>query len=392
MFRLSTFLNELRQSVPPPRKRTPAVPVVIWNLVRRCNLACKHCYSVSANKDFRGELSTADAYRVMDDLKAFAVPALILSGGEPLLRSDIFDIGLRAKSLGFYTTLSTNGTLITDAVADAIASVRFDYVGISLDGIGTTHDRIRRKEGAFQASLAAIRRCKARGLTVGIRFTLVQDNAADLPSLLQLQEDEGVDKFYLSHLNYAGRGNRNRKDDAHFATTRKAMELLVDTAWDQLCKGVCKDIVTGNNDADGVFLLHWAERRFPQYAPRLRESLARWGGNASGIGVANIDNTGDVHPDTFWWDYSLGNIRDRPFSAIWSDRSNPLLARLRNRPRKIGGRCGRCAYFDICGGNTRTRSAQLTGDPWQEDPGCYLTEEEIGTAGGAADGAPVSSI
>ena len=150
----------------------------------------------------------------MDDLKRFRVPVLILSGGEPLLRPDIFEIAHRAKEMGFYVGLSSNGTLIDESNIDRIAAVGFDYVGVSLDGIQETHDKFRRMEGAFDASMHGIRLCKARGIKVGIRFTLTQDNAHDLPALLQLMEDEELDKFYLSHLNYAGRGNKNRKDDA----------------------------------------------------------------------------------------------------------------------------------------------------------------------------------
>jgi radical SAM protein with 4Fe4S-binding SPASM domain len=96
------------------------------------------------------------------------------------------------------------------------------------------------------------------------------------------------------------------------------------------------------------------------------------------VNIANIDNLGNVHPDTFWWDYTLGNVKDRPFSAIWRDTSDPILAGLKQSPRAVRGRCGRCAYFDICGGNTRVRALQLTGDPWAEDPGCYLDDDELG--------------
>ncbi len=148
----------------------------------------------------------------MDDLKAFKVPALILSGGEPLLRPDFFDIAARSKELGFYTALSSNGTLIDEPMCRRIANADFHYVGVSLDGLGKTHDKFRRMDGAFDLSLAGIRLCRDAGMKVGVRFTLTQDNFADLPGLLQLVEDEGVDRFYFSHLNYAGRGNKNRKD------------------------------------------------------------------------------------------------------------------------------------------------------------------------------------
>jgi heme d1 biosynthesis radical SAM protein NirJ len=381
MFRITQFLQEVRQPTPLGPKRQPPGPVVIWNLIRRCNLTCKHCYSISADRDFPGELSTAEVFEVMDDLKRFHVPVLILSGGEPLLRPDIFEISQRAKAMGFYVGLSSNGTLIDESNIGRIADIGYDYVGISIDGMRETHDRFRRKVGAYDASMHAVQLCRARGIKVGLRFTMTQDNAHDLPALLQLMDEEGVDKFYFSHLNYAGRGNVNRKDDAQFQATRRAMDLLFDTCWDALARGTPKEFVTGNNDADGVYLLHWVQRRFPERVEHIRAKLVQWGGNASGLNVANIDNLGRVHPDTMWWHTSLGNVRERPFSAIWQDTSNPLMAGLKQQPRPVTGRCGACRHLDICGGNTRVRAQQLTGDPWAEDPACYLTDEEIGVSG-----------
>ncbi len=362
----------------PVARPGPPRPVVIWNLIRRCNLNCRHCYSTSADVDFPGELSTAQVLAVMDDLRGFGVPALILSGGEPLLRPNIFEISASAKAMGFYVGLSTNGTAIDAATADRIAGIGYDYVGISLDGLEATHDRFRRQEGAFAASLAGVRHCRDRGLKVGLRFTITRDNAAELPALLDLAEAEGVHKFYLSHLNYAGRGNRNRGDDAEHAMTRRAMDLLFDRCWDQARRGVEREVTTGNNDADGVYLLHWARRRVPERAGRLESQLLRWGGNSSGVNVANIDNLGNVHPDTMWWHHSLGNVKRRPFSAIWSDMSEPLLAGLRARPRPVTGRCGACRHLAICSGSSRVRPFRAQGSAWAEDPGCYLTDAEIG--------------
>ncbi len=371
-------MQEIAQPTPLGPKRNPPGPVLIWNLIRRCNLTCKHCYSISADKDFPGELSTEEVFGVMDDLKRFRVPVLILSGGEPLLRPDIYDVARRAKEMGFYVGLSTNGTLIDESNISQIAAIGFDYVGVSLDGIAVTHDKFRRLDGAFDKSMHGIRLCKARGIKVGIRFTLTQDNAHDLPALLQLMEDEGLDKFYLSHLNYAGRGNRNRRDDAFHQTTRAAMDLLFDSCWRDQQAGRPKEFVTGNNDADGVYLLLWVRKNFPHLEKHIRAKLEQWGGNSSGVNVANIDNLGNVHPDTMWWNYTLGNVRERPFSDIWMDTSDPIMAGLKAQPRKVGGRCGACTYFAICGGNTRVRAWQVTGDPWAEDPACYLDDEEIG--------------
>lgn len=383
MFRISHFMKlvataERSGLMPPARAAVPPGPVVIWNLIRRCNLTCKHCYALSADHDYAGELSTAEVYGVMDDLKAFGVPVLILSGGEPLLRADLFEIAARAKAQRFYVGLSSNGTLIDAPMADRVAAAGFDYVGISLDGIGATHDRFRRLDGAFDRSLGAVRLLRARGVKVGLRYTMTAMNAQDLPALLGLMRAEGVDKFYFSHLNYAGRGNLHRARDAHFDATRDALDLLFDTAWCAVRDGRDEEYVTGNNDADGAYLLAWVRRRFPQWHDPLRAHLVAWGGNASGVNVANIDNLGQVHPDTMWWHHTLGTVRERPFSAIWADTSDPLMAGLKARPRPLTGRCAACLHRDLCGGNTRVRAQQVTGDPWAEDPGCYLDDAEIG--------------
>jgi len=377
MLRITQYMKTLRGEAERTVVRAPAGPVVIWNLVRRCNLTCQHCYSISCDRDFPGELDTQEVFAVMQDLKRFRVPVLILSGGEPLLRLDLFDIARRAKAMGFYVGLSTNGTLIDDARAEQIAETGFDYVGVSLDGREATHDQFRRKAGAFAAALAGIRRCRSVGVKVGVRFTLTESNARELPWMLKLLDTEEIDKFYLSHLNYAGRGYTNRRKDALLQTTRWAMDMLFAAAWRDLERGVEREYVTGNNDADGVYLLLWALQHAPARAADLRARLVQWGGNASGVGIANIDNLGTVHPDTFWWHYALGNVRERPFSQIWTDTSDPIMAGLKARPRPVKGRCGRCKYLDICGGNTRVRALQLTGDAWAEDPACYLDDAQI---------------
>ena len=385
MFRISQYLRELAQAqatgtYPTSRDRHARGPVVIWNLIRRCNLTCKHCYALSADHDYAGELSLQEVYTVMDDLKAFGVPALILSGGEPLLRPDLFEIAARARDLGFYTGLSTNGTLIDAPMAARIAGAGFDYLGISLDGLKPTHDKFRRLDGAFDRSLAAIRHLATHNVKVGLRFTMTALNAHDLPALLQLMKDEGANKFYFSHLNYAGRGNIHRDKDAHHQATRQAMDLLFNHAWADAQAGSLDDYVSGNNDADGPYLLQWAREHLPQWEDALRQRLVAWGGNASGQMVANIDNLGHVHPDTMWWHHDLGSVRERPFSQIWNDISDPLMAGLKQHPRPVQGRCAGCQYLTICNGNTRVRAQQLTGNPWFEDPGCYLTDAEVGAS------------
>jgi len=378
MFRLTQYMRELVHPTPVRRRSGPVKPVVIWNLTRTCNLRCRHCYTTSADVPFPGELSHEQAMGVLDDLAGFGIPALILSGGEPLSRFDFFPLATRARELGFrHLSLSTNGTRVAENI-DRLVELDFDYVGISLDGIGQMNDWFRGVDGAFDAALAGVRACKAKGVKVGLRFTITEDNADMLPAMIDLCDAEGVDKFYLSHLVYAGRGNKNRGEDAARARTRKAMDELIDRAWVAVAEDQPLEIVTGNNDADAVWFLRWVERNFPaQRAAHVARHLEAWGGNSSGLGVANIDPQGKVHPDTYWSDYTVGSVKDTPFSALWTG-ADPMLATLRQRPRPLKGRCGACAFKDICGGNTRIRALQVTGDPWAEDPACYLTNAEIG--------------
>ena len=231
--------------------------MVIWNLLRRCNLTCKHCYSTSADSDFRGELETAEILRGIDDLRAAGVRVLILSGGEPLMHPDLFEIAAHARQAGMFVALSSNGTLIDEGNIQRVAEARFDYVGISLDGLRETHDRFRQKQGSFDAALAAMRLCREADIRVGMRTTLTEENAAQLPALLDLMRELDVQKFYLSHLNYSGRGRRSRALDAHHRRTREALALLFERADQDIRQGRDSDFVTGNNDADAILLLDW---------------------------------------------------------------------------------------------------------------------------------------
>lgn len=382
MFRISQLLSTMQNDDPVPTARKVPGPVVIWNLIRRCNLQCKHCYSTSLDIDFKDELNTQQIKDTIDDLKVAHVPVLILSGGEPLLRPDIYEITAYAKAKGFYVALSTNGTLIDESNIDKIKAADFQYVGISIDGLEEFHDEFRRQKGSFKTSMHAIKLCKEAGIKVGMRLCLTKDNFQDLPAMLNLMEDYGVDKFYLSHLNYSGRGKRSAENDAMFKMTKDAMELLYDRAWSHIEQGIESDFVTGNNDADGPFLLQWAEKKFgaehPQRVANLKQRLINWGGNASGVNVANIDNTGTIHPDTYWWNHPIGNVKNEKFSDVWRNTQDPLMLGFRETPRPVKGRCKACQYLSICGGNTRTRAFAQSGDAWAEDPGCYLDDTEIG--------------
>ena len=354
-------------------------PIVVWTMSRRCNLHCVHCYSDSADQAYAGELSSDDVPRMLEDLAAFRIPALLLSGGEPLYHPQFFEYAARARALGLRLTLSTNGTLITPDVAQRIRETGFSYVGISFDGLGKVNDRFRGKAGAFEAALAGVRHLKAVRQRVGLRFTLTRRNVEALPQIFELVEREGIDRVCFYHLVYSGRGSRIAADDLTHEETRDVLDQICAWAVALESLGQPVEILTVDNHVDGVYLYLKLSREDPVRAELARRFLEWNGGgtHSSGVGIANIDSCGNVHPDQFWQTHTLGNVRERPFSAIWSDSREPLLTALRDRLPRLKGRCASCRWQRLCGGSFRVRALQATGDVWAPDPACYLTNEEM---------------
>jgi radical SAM protein with 4Fe4S-binding SPASM domain len=370
-----------------PRHASERRPVVVWNVTRRCNLACSHCYAESADRAYPGELTTEEGKRLLEDLAGFGVPAVLFSGGEPLLRPDLLELIAHARSLGLRCTLSTNGTLLTPALARALRALELRYVGVSLDGLEPVHDRVRGRRGAFAAALAGIRLARAAGLRVGLRFTVHRLNQDQLPAILDLVEREGIDRCCIYHLAYAGRGNRLRRFDLAPAETRRVVDTLFAWARVMNVRGRAIELLTVDNHADGVYLYLRLREEAPDQAERVYRLLAWNGGNQSGVAIGCIDPLGNVHPDQFSWHLYLGNIRQRPFSAIWSDPTNPILTFFRERRTALQGRCRVCRYIALCNGNLRVRAERYFGDPRAPDPACYLTDAEIGITPGTPEAA-----
>lgn len=311
------------------------------------------------------------------DLAEFKVPVLLFSGGEPILRQDLFELNTLAKKLGIRTVISTNGTLIDKDAARKIKEADFDYVGVSLDGIGKNNDRFRGKSGAFDAALSGIRNLVGAGQRLGLRFTITRHNYPDLQGIFKLVEGEDINRICFYHLVYSGRGSRMTENDL----TAEEMRACIDSicAWvDKLHKkGLNKEVLTVDNHSDGPYIYLKTKGKDPQKAEEILRLLRYNGGNSSGVGIANIDNLGFVHADQFWQDYSFGNVRKRAFGEIWMDTSDEIMRRLKARGEFLKGRCARCCFLDICNGNFRARAEAVYKDIWQEDPACYLTEDEI---------------
>jgi radical SAM protein with 4Fe4S-binding SPASM domain len=353
-------------------------PVVVWNSTRRCNLYCMHCYANATAEASPGELSTADAIRLIDDIAAFGSPTMLFSGGEPLMRPDVLQLASYASQKGLRCVLSTNGTLITDSMARRIQEAGFVYVGISLDGMEATHDKVRGKKGAFAEAMEGIRHCRDIGMKVGIRFTLHGKNVQDLPRILDLLEEENVPRFCMYHLAYAGRGSRIQRFDLEPAETKAAVKYLFERIKDFHRRGVGKEILTVDNHVDSAYLYLEMQKDNPERAAEVLQ-LLRWnGGNQSGIAITSVDPLGEVHADQFSWNYSFGNVKERPFSEIWPDRSHPRMGILKDRRQHLKGRCSSCKFLDVCNGNLRARAESYFGDFLAPDPACYLTDDEIG--------------
>ncbi|MDF1513826.1 MAG: radical SAM protein [Anaerolineae bacterium] len=353
-------------------------PIVVWNSTKACNLRCIHCYYTAHAQSDPDELTTSEAKEMIDDLAAFNVPVLLFSGGEPLLRDDLIELGTYAVQRGLRTVISTNGTLITDECAIQIKKTGFAYVGISLDGIGKTNDQFRGARGAFDAALAGIQACRKAGVRTGLRLTLNQHNYQDLNEIFDLIEEESIPRACFYHLVYAGRGARIQEDDLSLEESRDAVTLIFERSERMDQKGLDVEILTVDNHTDAPYLLRYLQEQRPEQVDRVHQ-LLRWnGGNASGIGISAIDHLGNVHADQFWQHYSFGNIRQRSFGDIWTDTSDPLMAGLKNRKPLLKGRCANCQYLDICNGNFRIRAEAVYADVWAPDPACYLTDEEIG--------------
>jgi len=353
-------------------------PVVVWNMTRRCNLRCVHCYSQSQNKAFPGELTTTEGKALIDDLAAFSCPVILFSGGEPLMRPDLPDLVRHATDRGIRAVISTNGTLINGDFAKTFRRFGLSYVGVSLDGLRETHDRFRGVTGAFDEAMAGIRTCLAEGIKVGVRFTINRRNAADIPAIFDLIEAENIPRACFYHLVYTGRGSNLIEEDLNHTEARAVLDLILNRTRLLFDRGLEKEILTVDNHADGPYVYLRLLRESPDRAADVLELLKMNEGNSSGHGIGCVSWDGEVHADQFWRDVSFGNIRRRPFSEIWTDTSNDLMARLKDKKRFVTGRCARCRWLDVCGGNFRARAEAVTGDMWAPDPACFLTDREIG--------------
>ncbi len=355
---------------------TESRPLVVWNMTRRCNLRCMHCYIQSEDKDYSGELTTEEAKEFIDDLAKAEVPVLLFSGGEPLIRKDFYELARYATDKKIRAVVSTNGTLITKEAAKKMKESGIEYVGISLDGGPETHNKFRGQPNAFEKSIEGIKNAMDEGLRAGVRFTLNQLNYDDLDEVIDIVVREGIPRFCMYHLVYAGRGKEIAELDVTKDQSREVIEKLMKKSIELHDAGVDVEILTTDNHADGAYIYDYVLENEPERADEVMELLKMHGGCSAGHKFANVDNLGNVHACQFWGHKTLGNVREKPFSEIWNDPDNEFLAMMREKHKHLKGKCGKCKHNTICGG-CRIRAEAIHGDIWEEDPQCYLTEDEI---------------
>lgn len=353
-------------------------PVVVWNMTRRCNLKCVHCYAQALAENGDDQIDTRTVKSIIDDLAAYGAPVMLFSGGEPLVRQDLVELASHATQKGMRAVISTNGTLITPQKAAELKSVGLSYVGISLDGLEDVHDRFRGVPGSFRKALEGVANCQSEGLKVGLRFTINRRNVGEIPGIFRLLKDMEIPRACFYHLVYSGRGSSLVREDLDHDATRRTLDLIMDETRALFDMGKPKEILTVDNHADGPYVWERLKRENPARAAEVFELLQFNEGNSSGRGIACISWDGKVHADQFWRQHVFGNVLERPFSQIWDDPEIELLHKLKDKKKHVGGRCAKCRYLAICGGNFRARAEAVYGDIWAQDPACYLTDEEIG--------------
>ncbi len=370
MFRLSNLIKSVTNG---QKERSLNGNIIIWNFTNRCNLACHHCYSY-ANPNSEDFLTTEFIVDSIKELKKAGIKFVIFSGGEPLIRKDIFVISKAMREAGIITYLSTNGLYVDEKNVDNIIKY-FNYIGISIDGIEEVHDEFRGLKGAYKKSLEAIALIQKHGGNAGIRFTITNETKESFYSMFDLAEEIGVDKIYISHLVYSGRGLDNLKIDISKEERRKFVEFTIDKAFEYIKDGRDIDVVTGNMEMDAIVFLNIFSKKYPELKDEMIKRLKSWGGNSAGVKLGNIDWLGRVKPDPFF-PYYIGNMSETPFSEIWLNKDNEMLNKLREYPRKISGYCKDCGVLDICNGGSRSRANAIYDDLWAQDPSCYLSDNE----------------
>ncbi len=352
-------------------------PVVVFNCTSRCNLNCLHCYSSSQADRSSDELTTAQAKGLLSQLVEVKCPVVLFSGGEPLLRSDLFELLAEANRLGLRTVISSNGTVIDAADAKRLADAGVSYIGISIDGTEAFHDKFRRTPGCYKAAMIGIKNCKKTGIKTGLRFTITKANAEQIPAVFDIAAENNIRRICFYHLIRAGRAKKLSNQSPTPEQNRRVLDVIIEKTNDFAAKGLIDEVLTVDNHADGPYLLTKMQKENNPRYETARNLLLINGGNKVGEKIGCVSWDGNVYPDQFWRGYYLGNIKDKTFKQIWQNPAEPVLKKLHNKSQFADARCLQCKWFDLCKGNYRFLGANSDKRYWLNEPACYLTDEEI---------------
>ena len=345
--------------------------LVVWNFTYKCNLNCKHCYSDAGGLS-RQELSTSEAMKVVDQIADFGVTSLAFSGGEPLMRTDFFEVATRAVESGLYVSLATNGTLLNKERVRILKKIGLNYVEVSLDGANSkTHDAFRGKTGSFDQALKGLENCVKEDICTCLAVTATKNNLAEIPSVLDLAEKMGIERFTLFNFVPTGRGKDMLELDPSPEEREEVLEFLrkklsegsriaILTTAPQLAR-VALQVPSTQEDIVVPFA-HMESATISKKAKALADFI---GGCGAGRFYCAVSPEGSVQPCVFL-PITVGNLKTEKLEDIWFNSS--VFNDLRDR-EKLKGRCGRCEFKFVCGG-CRARAFAYHNDYLMSDPGC----------------------
>ncbi|KIX13188.1 heme b synthase [Dethiosulfatarculus sandiegensis] len=342
-------------------KGTPELRLLAWETTRRCNLSCLHCRAGAEDENYPNELTTAQGEEMLKDLATMGKPVIILTGGEPLLRKDIFHLARFGTDLGLRMVMAVNGTLMTDEIAQRMVDSGIQRISVSIDGPDAkSHDAFRGLDGAFDKALEGLESAKKVGLDFQLNTTVTRSNLPWMENIHKLAEDLGAVAHHIFLLVPTGRG-----------------------------RALTGEIITAQEYED---VLHWfAEKKktakmelkatcAPHYFRVIRQRAKAKGekvefkthgldavtkGCLGGKGFAFVSHVGQVQPCGYL-ELPAGDVTKQPFSTIWQE--SELFNRLRDED-KLKGKCGICEYRRVCGG-CRARAYEVSGDEMAEEPLC----------------------
>jgi len=355
--------------------------LVFWEVTRACQLACFHCRASATEGALPGELTTTEGFNLIDQVAAFGrpFPILVLTGGDCLLRPDLFELVEHAKGLGVPVALSPSVTpQLTPEKIDLMVSSGINAVSISLDGaVPATHDGVRGIPGHFEDTIKAITALSAAGLTVQVNTTVMRANVNELADVADLISKAGAHIWEVFFLVQVGRGVATdavspdeHEEICHFLYDASQHGFIVRTVEAPFFRRVVYRRQEGDPAPTSPLYTSLSERLVALMGPAAGRPRAQTASTRDGKGILFVAHDGEINPAGFL-PLPLGNVRDEAIATIYRD--DPLLRRIRNA--EFTGRCGRCEYADLCGGS-RARAYAATGDPLAEDPACPYVPAE----------------